>query len=93
LQRPAWGARAAIPTPGQRGGNQSRRGVLVDITGVEAGAVHPVDAGRSQQRKVGAGETATLLHDAVGQAQAVRQQQPFALVQREFAENHARSPR
>jgi hypothetical protein len=78
---------------GQRGSDQARRGVFVDITGVEARAMHPVDAGRGQQHKVGAGETAAFLHDAVRQAQAVRQQQAFALVQREFAENHARSPR
>jgi hypothetical protein len=82
---------------GQGGGNRRGGGVLVEVAGLQPGAVHPRDARGVEGRKVGAGETAPLLENSVRQAQAVRQQQAFAFRQREFAEDHApvstRSPR
>ena len=79
------------------GGNRRGGGVLVEVAGLQPGAVHPRDARGVEGRKVGAGETAPILENSVRQAQAMRQQQAFAFRQREFAEDHApvstRSPR
>ena len=91
----AAGMRRAYPDlrSAQGVGNGTGSGVFIDIAGFQSGAMHPRDARRREHRKVGAGETATFLQYAIRQTQAVGQQQPVALRQGKFAENHVRSPR
>jgi len=78
--------------PHQERSNCRSRGVLGQVTGVQARAVNRFMTGSDQCLTVGAGETAAFLHGAVGQAQAVRQQQAFAFRDGKFAEDHAALP-
>ena len=70
-----------------------RRGlVLAHLVRLDASCRHPREAGRFEGSQVRRGKPAALLQGDRADAQAVRQDRTFALLDRKLAEDHAFSP-